>query len=239
MDNTVNPAFAFPPDTGKPAKTIDLWGGAFRTSVPASYIDISDVRPVADNKEVWLEGSSSETGLILELCEAPSPVVLQSAADKVGADVSTPAGLSSALLRFHFEDICSGNDVSPDAVSVLTERDLTVADAPLLLGDRTMWPVARVKAVRFQASKYKEAATAANDVVCCAAVFRASMPPGEVTDLVVQSFGTVAMNPASSSAAEHGATAVSAGEALGVMGGALRALQAADWGKLFGPPDAA
>eukprot|EP00320_Phaeocystis_rex_P014511 CAMPEP_0119072600 /NCGR_PEP_ID=MMETSP1178-20130426/58470_1 /TAXON_ID=33656 /ORGANISM="unid sp, Strain CCMP2000" /LENGTH=182 /DNA_ID=CAMNT_0007054625 /DNA_START=20 /DNA_END=568 /DNA_ORIENTATION=- len=69
----------------------NLYGGALVGSVPPGWIDASDLRPVPDNQEVWMECADAERSLIIELMERP--------------DI---ADAESVVL--HFDELASGND---------------------------------------------------------------------------------------------------------------------------------
>ena len=79
--------------------TIDAFGGAIGVSAPGGWLDASDVRPVPDHQEVWLERAATARALIVELLEL--------AADAADGD---------AAARLHFEELASSNDAEGSAV---------------------------------------------------------------------------------------------------------------------------
>ena len=79
--------------------TIEAFGGAIIVSAPGGWLDASDVRPVPDHQEVWLERAATARALIVELLEL--------AADATDGD---------AAARLHFEELASSNDAESSAV---------------------------------------------------------------------------------------------------------------------------
>ena len=78
---------------------IEAFGGAIFVSAPGGWLDASDVRPVPDHQEVWLERAATARALIVELLEL--------AADATDGD---------AAARLHFEELASANDAEGSAV---------------------------------------------------------------------------------------------------------------------------
>ena len=78
---------------------IEAFGGAIGVSAPGGWLDASDVRPVPDHQEVWLERAATARALIVELLEL--------AADATDGD---------AAARLHFEELASANDAEGSAV---------------------------------------------------------------------------------------------------------------------------
>ena len=79
---------------------IEAFGGAIFVSAPGGgWLDASDVRPVPDHQEVWLERAATARALIVELLEL--------AADAADGD---------AAARLHFEELASSNDAEGSAV---------------------------------------------------------------------------------------------------------------------------
>ena len=60
---------------------IEAFGGAIFVSAPGGWLDASDVRPVPDHQEVWLERAATARALIVELLEL--------AADATDGDAAT------------------------------------------------------------------------------------------------------------------------------------------------------
>ena len=71
---------------------LELYGGALSAELPGEWFDASDVRPVPDHQEVWLEKAGPERSFVLELLEALD-----------GADDETAA-------REHFAELASMNE---------------------------------------------------------------------------------------------------------------------------------
>lgn len=78
----------------------ELWGGSCTLTVPASYIDASQVRPINDNQEVYFADNGS--CLIAEIMEPPA--LSSSAPDATG-----PGGIAHT----HAQDIASCNSNDP------------------------------------------------------------------------------------------------------------------------------
>ncbi|KAM6163331.1 ran guanine nucleotide release factor isoform 2-T2 [Rhynchocyon petersi] len=72
----------------EPARDYPLFGGAFSAVLPAGAVDVSDLRPVPDNQEVFCHRAIDQS-LIVELLELQTHVRGEEAA------------------RYHFEDVGS------------------------------------------------------------------------------------------------------------------------------------
>uniref|UniRef100_UPI00398ED613 ran guanine nucleotide release factor n=1 Tax=Pristiophorus japonicus TaxID=55135 RepID=UPI00398ED613 len=76
-----------------------LFGGSFSAVLPPDAIDVSDLREVADNQEVFVH-SRTDQSIIIELLEHQDQVPDQDAA------------------RYHFDDVAASNEASPEVLSV-------------------------------------------------------------------------------------------------------------------------
>ena len=85
--------------------TKPLFGGALTASLPANWLDASDVRPVPDHQEVWTE-REGERSLVVEILERAEASDAECAA-------------------FHFQDIADTNDAT--ATSIVSHGALDVA----------------------------------------------------------------------------------------------------------------
>ncbi|XP_072113305.1 ran guanine nucleotide release factor [Mobula birostris] len=70
-----------------------LFGGSFSIVLPPHFTDVSDIRDVPDNQEVFVH-NSTEQSIIIELLEYQSQVTDEEAA------------------RYHFDDVTAINDAS-------------------------------------------------------------------------------------------------------------------------------
>jgi len=53
-------------------KPVPLYGGALKADLPAAFMDVSDIRPVPDTQEVWVD-SNGLTGIIFDILERITP----------------------------------------------------------------------------------------------------------------------------------------------------------------------
>ena len=75
-----------------------LFGGALVADFPApKWLDASDVRPVPDHQEVWLEPAGAQRSLIIEILELAECA-------------------STASAEFHFEDLATSNGATSSRV---------------------------------------------------------------------------------------------------------------------------
>eukprot|EP00043_Microstomoeca_roanoka_P027270 m.13975 g.13975 ORF g.13975 m.13975 type:complete len:191 (+) comp7476_c0_seq1:341-913(+) len=119
-----------------------LFGGAMSMAMPQRFDDISLVREVPDNQEVFADGSTDQS-FIVEILEIP--------ADSPDAEAA----------RFHFEVIASEGNA--DATEIETETQATMLEGNI---HRTItWGLQRVR-------KHRDVAAFANDVRVHVACFR-------------------------------------------------------------------
>ncbi|ORX91419.1 Ran GTPase binding protein [Basidiobolus meristosporus CBS 931.73] len=151
----------------------ELFGGAITTYVPTTFIDISQLREVPDNQEVYVD-TNTDQSVIVELLE-----LAEEAAD---ADCAS----------YHFKQIAEHNDASAEnqILKVVQLEDSEVPNLPkdakkyLLVGRQTI-------------SKYNESDPNARNVVnIYLAVFRI---PKITTDIIVSYNHPVVIGPTSSS----------------------------------------
>lgn len=97
---------------------ISLFGGAMTVRLPANFIDVSDLRQVPDNQEVFLnsDGFESITVDILERVEG-----------EIAPETTVDTDLKA--LKYHVREIVDSDE--PDISSVST---VTVSHLPLVFG---------------------------------------------------------------------------------------------------------
>ncbi|XP_037349759.1 ran guanine nucleotide release factor isoform X2 [Talpa occidentalis] len=96
----------------EPTRDYPLFGGAFSATLPAGAIDVSDLRPVPDNQEVFCHRGTDQS-LIVELLELQAHVQGEAAA------------------RYHFEDVGGVQEarvVQVEAVQPLLLEKLALRD---------------------------------------------------------------------------------------------------------------
>ncbi|XP_040309204.1 ran guanine nucleotide release factor isoform X3 [Herpailurus yagouaroundi] len=94
----------------EPTRDYPLFGGAFSATLPPGAIDVSDLRPVPNNQEVFCHRVTDQS-LIVELLEQQAHVQGEEAA------------------RYHFEDICGAQEAR--AVQVETVQPLFLENLAL------------------------------------------------------------------------------------------------------------
>ncbi|XP_029783196.1 ran guanine nucleotide release factor isoform X3 [Suricata suricatta] len=98
------------PKRMEPTRDYPLFGGAFSATLPPGAIDVSDLRPVPNNQEVFCH-SVTDQSLIVELLELQAHVQGEEAA------------------RYHFEDV--GGVQEARAVQVETVQPLSLENLAL------------------------------------------------------------------------------------------------------------
>lgn len=151
----------------------DLFGGAVSCTIPASYIDVSSLRPVPDNQEVWNDVHLDRT-LIIELLDREA---------KSNRDI----------LQYVVDDLLEYQDAR-SAESSLS----IIADTVDILGCKfaNKMPFAQCASTVAMISKYKE--TARNEVVLLAAIIRLE---DAGTDVFITHNVPLSIAPGSSSSA--------------------------------------
>ncbi|KAM5149601.1 ran guanine nucleotide release factor [Callospermophilus lateralis] len=94
----------------EPSRNYPLFGGAFSSILPPGAIDVSDLRPVPDNQEVFCHPVTDQS-LIVELLEFQAHV------------------LGEAAARYHFEDV--GGVQGARAVQVESVQPLNLENLAL------------------------------------------------------------------------------------------------------------
>jgi hypothetical protein len=87
-----------PPPAAAADNAADSWvsrpwfGGAIRASLPASFLDASDVRPVPDHQEMWHDARDQGAAVLVEVVEHDSAVADAAAGAHFFADAAEGAG---------------------------------------------------------------------------------------------------------------------------------------------------
>ncbi|XP_053318760.1 ran guanine nucleotide release factor [Spea bombifrons] len=147
-----------------------LFGGAFSAVLPQPFHDVSDLREIPDNQEVFVH-SGTDQSVIVELLEYQ-------------------AGMSDPdAARYHFEDVASSNGAEGRS-EVLSVEPLPLAQLSLT-NCASAWALTGLQ----QVAKFNEQAL--NTVRVHLVLFRL---PQHSTDLLVTFNDPVAIDPSSSSA---------------------------------------
>ncbi|KTF77533.1 hypothetical protein cypCar_00030006 [Cyprinus carpio] len=152
-----------------------LFGGALSAVIPPSAQDISELREIPDNQEVFAH-SQTDQSIIVELLEYQSQVQ-----DAVAA-------------RYHFEDVAASNKAVENGswevrgVEQLPQSELTMQECS------SAWLLSGAQLV----SKFNEEAKNTVNIHLC--LFRL---PQYTTDILVTFNDPVCINPLSSSALEN------------------------------------
>lgn len=161
---------------GSAAPSHPLFGGALSAVLPHSITDVSELREIPDNQEVFAH-SHTDQSLIIELVEYQGQVADQDAA------------------RYHFEDIAGSNKaLEPGAFEVtsvvpLSKPDLSLSDCS------SAWMLTGTQCV----SKFNEEAR--NTVTLHLGLLRL---PQFSTDVLITFNDPQSISPDSSSAAPSG-----------------------------------
>lgn len=117
---------------------VDLFGGALAVSLSGDWLDASDLRPVPDHQEVWMERGGSNRALVIEMLEL----------------VDSPDAEAAAV---HFEEISRSNGaayssvLSSAAEAGATPAALRGAGALLTLhGEQVLGDSTRLQARRWR-----------------------------------------------------------------------------------------
>ncbi|XP_063786881.1 ran guanine nucleotide release factor [Pseudophryne corroboree] len=147
-----------------------LFGGALSAALPPSFQDVSNLREIPDNQEVFIHRSTDQS-IIVELLEYQE-------------GMSDPEAA-----RYHFEDVAASNDARGRA-DIVSVEPLPLAQLSLT-SCSSAWALTGHQLV----AKFNEQAQ--NTVTIYMALFRI---PQHSTDLLVTFNDPVAIDPASSSA---------------------------------------
>ncbi|XP_073333213.1 ran guanine nucleotide release factor [Pagrus major] len=161
---------------GSAGQSHPLFGGALSAVLPHSTTDISELREIPDNQEVFAHAHTDQS-LIVELVEYQAQVADQDAA------------------RYHFEDIAGSNKaLEPGAFEVTSVASLSKSE--LSLSDcSSAWMLTGTQCV----SKFNEEAR--NTVTLHLGLFRL---PQFSTDILITFNDPQSISPDSSSAASAG-----------------------------------
>jgi len=146
-----------------------LFGGAVRCFIPARFDDVSKVREVPDNQEVFAD-ASTEQSIIIELLE------------------SDPQIANSELVKYHFTELASTNNSAQNQIVHIETLDQS--NLPHFGQDVIKYSLYGTQ----QVSKYKEQALNTVNVYMC--VIRI---PQVTTDILITLNDGVVVNPDSSS----------------------------------------
>lgn len=205
-----------------PFKLVPLFGGAMACEVPAAMTDVSDVRQVPDNQEVYNDIDTGAT-IIVELLSRHAAVSDEAAAEFFFRDLATANG-------------CDGVE---DGVQVLSAATLPPSAYPLLArqqqpgGEGQVCAYAGLACGVQKISKYTNEAGSENDVFVGLAALR--FLPRVTTDILVSLSAPQRLHPGSSEAAEV-KRLLSAEERIAILRAAVASLRVNDWG-LFVPED--
>lgn len=159
--------------SGSAAQTRPLFGGALSAAIPFSATDISDLREIPDNQEVFAHPHTDQS-LIVELVEYQGQVEDQDAA------------------KYHFEDIASSNKALAAGAFEVTNV-VPLSKSEVSLSDcSTAWMLTGTQCV----AKFNEEAR--NMVTLHLGLFRL---PQFSTEILVTFNDPQRINPESSSAA--------------------------------------
>lgn len=149
-----------------------LFGGAFSAVLPADFQDVSELREIPDNQEVYAHCHTDQS-IIVELLEYQEAVADASAA------------------RYHFEDVASANDAGGQEKSEVLNVEPISGEQLMLAECSSAWFLIGRQLV----SKFNEEAR--NTVNIYMGLFRL---PQFATEVLLTFNDPVAINPSSSSA---------------------------------------
>ncbi|KAJ1080296.1 hypothetical protein NDU88_000515 [Pleurodeles waltl] len=149
-----------------------LFGGAFSALLPPDFQDVSELREIPDNQEVFAHRHMDQS-IIVELLEYQEAVVDANAA------------------RYHFEDIASANDAGGQERSEVLSVE-PISGEQLMLAE---CPSAWFLTGRQLVSKFNEEARNTVNIYMC--LFRL---PQFATEVLLTFNDPVVINPSSSSA---------------------------------------
>lgn len=187
----------------------ELFGGAITASIPADFLDISPIREIPDNQEVFSH-AETDRSIIIELLEQPD----------------LPPGTVPA--SFHSSNIAE--DSSALEAHIHQVQTLPASDFPLLAMDDPALSVTVAYGTHVVA-KFRDAAELANHVDIFLACVRL---PRATTDLLIVFNDPVALHPAGASARSGSAVAPRELHSArdGILRTALRTLKIHNWGLL-------
>ncbi|KAJ3222514.1 hypothetical protein HK099_002222 [Clydaea vesicula] len=98
-------------------KLQQIYGGAMELQIPASFIDISRLREVPDNQEVFADINTDQS-LIIELFDYNNDAVLKRQ--------------FPCFAEYYFEELAEFNEISKENITVFYKNNLNLADYPNL-----------------------------------------------------------------------------------------------------------
>ena len=157
---------------------VPLFGGAITAELPKDWLDVSHIRQVPDNQEVYIANDASDASVIIEVLEPPE-----------GVD---DAGIADYLFR----DLAEAGDAS--ASSVTSTQQLTSAEVPCIVSLEGI--VAYELTGTMTVSKFNESrSSASNEVAVAMGVIR--LPTPIETDLLITVNAPIQISSNSSSSA--------------------------------------
>lgn len=194
------------PSSSTPGQTRQLFGGAITTSMPDGFDDMSKIREIPDNQEVFSQ-ASTDRSVIVELLEQH--------------DVAPPT-LPAA---FHVSSIAE--DSSASSAHTHQTRTLPSEDFPALLADDPQLSVSIAYATH-RVAKFRDVDEHASQVDVYLACVRL---PRATTDLLVVFNDPVALHPAGSSARSGSSVAPTDADSTrdAILRLALSTLKIHDW----------
>ncbi|XP_078056948.1 ran guanine nucleotide release factor [Mustelus asterias] len=148
-----------------------LFGGSFSAIIPPDSIDVSDIREIPDNQEVFIH-SGTDQSIIIELLEHQFQVPDQEAA------------------RYHFDDITSSNDATGAEGTAVLSVEPVGNDQIALQDPSSAWFLSGTQKV----AKFNEQAR--NTVTIHLVLFRL---PQYSTDILITFNDPAVISPFSSS----------------------------------------
>jgi hypothetical protein len=90
---------------------VSLYGGAITVDLPANYLDASNIRPVPDNQEVFVQSdnTSGQKSIIFDILEYVEPSTSTSTSI-IETTPSSEADIDMAALDTHLSDIITSGD---------------------------------------------------------------------------------------------------------------------------------
>lgn len=192
-----------------------LFGGAIECAFPAEFVDVSSLRQIPDNQEVFAQ-AETDRSLIFDLLESEADIPPREAA---------PA-------TFHWQVLA--RDTKSTNPQITHSRDIPASDLSPVL--RSADPGVHVSvAYGIQnVAKFKDASDASNSVRVCLACVRL---PRASTDLLIVLNDPVAIHPESQSAKVGSSVfepqVADEEQRTVVLSEAINSLRIADW-SLFG-----
>jgi hypothetical protein len=187
-----------------------LYGGAITCEIPDEFEDVSDIRPVPDNQEVWAN-VKTDSSMIFDLLEYE-------------ADVSN----SDSAMHF-FNELANDNACAEGSRKILFTKELTQEQIPL-------FPVGTAASVIIgdqQVAKFKDDEKSGEEAKNVIRVTLVNIRLANVATDLVLSFNAPLKLGSGSSSATYGCELPDESAVEGIVLSALQSLKIEDWG-LFG-----